>query len=99
MKCFSCHKIGHYDGKCPQKKKKQQQNIVASTEAEDFAARFEREFSLCTGNVDRERESIITSADVDIEREFFLLTGNSLSASTSSTWYIDSGASSHMKGA
>ena len=61
--------------------------------------RFEREFSLCTGHVDRERASIITSTDVDSEREYSLLTGHSLSSSTTSTWYIDSGASSHMTGA
>ena len=46
-----------------------------------------------------ERASIITSADVDSEREYSLLTGHSLSASTTITWYIDSGASSHMTGA
>ena len=46
-----------------------------------------------------ERASIITSADIDIEREYSLLTGHSLTASTTSTWYIDSGASSRMTGA
>ena len=58
-----------------------------------------REFSLCIGNIDRERASIITSADVDRQREFSLLTDHSYSASTSNTSYIDSGASSHMTGA
>ena len=66
---------------------------------EEFTARFEIEFSLCTGHVDRERASIITNADVDSEREYSLLIGHSLSASTTDTWYIDSGASSHMTGA
>ena len=61
--------------------------------------RFARAFSLCTGHVDRERASILTSADIDSEREYSLLTDHSLSASTTSTWYIDSGASSHMTGA
>ena len=68
-------------------------------EVYDFAARFQREFSLCTGHIDREGASIITSADVDREREFSLVADHSYSASTSSTWYIDSGASSHMTGA
>ena len=99
VKCFACQKMGHYAGQCPNKKKKQHQQTTASTEVEDFIARFEREFSLCIGHVDRERASIITSADVDSEREYSLLTGHSLSASTTSTWYIDSGASSHMTGA
>ena len=58
-----------------------------------------REFSLCTGHVDRERASIITSAYIDIEREYSLLIGHSLRASTTNTCYIDSGTSSHMSGA
>ena len=37
--------------------------------------------------------------DVDREREFSLLTDHSYGASTSSTWYIDSRASSHMTSA
>ena len=60
VKCFACQKMGHYAGQCPQKK--QQQQTTTSTEIEDFIARFEREFSLCTGHVDRERASIITNA-------------------------------------
>ena len=56
-------------------------------------------FSLCIGHVEIEKASIVTSADVDRQREFSLLTDHSYSASTSSTWYIDSGASSHMTGA
>ena len=72
VKCFSCQKFGHYVGQCPQKKKKKkQQQTTASTEVEDFATRFQRYFSLCTGHVDRERASIFTSADVDRERESF----------------------------
>ena len=41
---------------------------------------------------------MITSVDVDIEREYSLLTSHSLSASTTGTWYNDSGASNHMTG-
>ena len=37
--------------------------------------------------------------DVDRQREFSYVTDHSYSASTSSTWYINSGASSHMTGA
>ena len=48
---------------------------------------------------ERERASILTNADVDRQREFSCVTDHSYSASTSSTWYIDSGASSHMTGA
>ena len=41
----------------------------------------------------------LTNADVDKQREFSLVTDHSYSASTSNTWYIDSGASSHMTSA
>jgi hypothetical protein len=69
VKCFPCHKFGHYAGQCPNKKKKQ---TAASTEVEDFSAKFDKEFSLVV----------------------------SLSTRTthSSVWYIDSGASHHMRG-
>ena len=58
-----------------------------------------RESYLYAGFVDRERASIITSADIDSEREYSLLTGHSSSASTTNVWYIDIGALSHMRGA
>ena len=47
----------------------------------------------------RETTSIITSIDIEIEREHSLLTDHFFSASTTNTWYIDSGAPSHMTGA
>ena len=97
VKCFACHKMGHYDGQCLNKKKKHQITVLA--EVKDFAARFQSEFSLCTGHIERERASILTTANVDRRREFSLVTDHSYSASASSTWYIDSGASSHMIGA
>ena len=53
MKCFACQKMGHYVGQCPQKKKKKQQQTTTLAEVEEFTARFEREFSLFTGHVDR----------------------------------------------
>ena len=99
VKCFACQKLGHYVGQYPQKKKKKKKQTAASSKVEEFTARFERDFSLCTGHVDRERASIITSADIDIKREYSLLTDHSLSASATGTRYIDSGASSHMIGA
>jgi hypothetical protein len=69
VKCFACHKMGHYVGQCPNKKKKQ---IAASTDVEEFSTRFEKEFSL--------------------------LVCLSSRASSTSVWYIDSGASCHMTG-
>jgi hypothetical protein len=43
FKCFACHKFGNYEGKCPNKKKKQ---TVASVEVEEFSTRFDKDFSL-----------------------------------------------------
>ena len=43
VKCFACHKFGHYVVQCPNRKKKQ---VAASADVEDFASTFEREFSL-----------------------------------------------------
>ena len=48
---------------------------------------------------ERERASIITSTNIQIERDNSLLTDHSFSASATSTWYIDSSALSHMTGA
>ena len=53
MKCFACHKMGHYVAICPNKKKKKKQT-VASAEIDDFATRFQSELSLCTGHIERE---------------------------------------------
>ena len=46
VKFFACQKFGHYAGQCPNKKKKKQQTTT-STEIDEFAARFEGNFSLC----------------------------------------------------
>ena len=64
VKCFACHKMEHYGGQCPNKK--YQQQTTASAEFDDLATRFQSEFSLCTGHIEIERASILTSVDVDI---------------------------------
>jgi hypothetical protein len=43
VKCFACHKFGHYAGQCPNKKKKQ---TTTSAEVEEFSTKFDKEFSL-----------------------------------------------------
>lgn len=46
VRCFACHKIGHYAGRCPNKKDKKE-GVAASvdTQVSEFIAKFE-EFSL-----------------------------------------------------
>ena len=57
-----------------------------------------RDFSLFAGAC-VERASSITSRDIEGHMEHSMVVRHSLSASTtSSTWYIDSGALSHMIG-
>jgi hypothetical protein len=48
IKCFACHKLGHFASQCPNKKCKKKSHMAASasTEVDEFAARFEDEFSL-----------------------------------------------------
>lgn len=50
IKCFVCHKMGHYTSKCPEKNKGKgkAQQVAASTETHlsDLVAMFENDFSL-----------------------------------------------------
>jgi hypothetical protein len=43
VKCFACHKFGHYVGQCSNKKKKQTTTSIA---VEEFSTKFDKEFSL-----------------------------------------------------
>jgi hypothetical protein len=47
VKCFACHKFGHYAGQCPHRKKggnKTQPEVVASTktQVDEFCKKFEQ---------------------------------------------------------
>jgi hypothetical protein len=48
IQCFSCHKNGHYASQCLKKKGKGKTQTIASleTQLDEFAAKFEKDFSL-----------------------------------------------------
>jgi hypothetical protein len=52
FKCFCCNKLGHLASQCPERKKKKKESEEPETAAiaaiEDFASKFDRDFSLVT---------------------------------------------------
>jgi hypothetical protein len=48
IKCFACHKIGHYASQCREKKGQGKTQTTTSTETQldEFATKFEKDFSL-----------------------------------------------------
>jgi hypothetical protein len=49
IKCFSCHKNGHYASQCSEKKKgkgKTQKTTSTKTQLDEFAMKFEKDYSL-----------------------------------------------------
>ena len=41
VKCFICHKLGHFASQCPDWKKKNNTQIVGSAEVEQFSKSFD----------------------------------------------------------
>ena len=46
VKCFICHKQGHFASQCPDRKKKSNTMMVGSAKVEDFSRNFDEEFCL-----------------------------------------------------
>jgi hypothetical protein len=44
VKCFQCHKMGHFASQCPEKKKKDKPQMAASAAVDEFAKSFEEDF-------------------------------------------------------
>jgi hypothetical protein len=52
VKCFACHKTGHYASQCLNKKKKKPEpEVSTSVKVVEFTRRFEKEFSLMASSV------------------------------------------------
>ena len=51
LRCYFCNQLGHLASHCPERKKKKEPEgleTVATTAMEDFASKYDREFSLVT---------------------------------------------------
>jgi hypothetical protein len=52
VKCYCCKQLGHFASHCPKRRKKKKEpegpETVATTTMEDFASKYDREFSLVT---------------------------------------------------
>ncbi len=49
VKCWNCHKIGHFATNCHEKRRKGKVKNVAATAVDDFSSRFEQEFAMVAG--------------------------------------------------
>jgi hypothetical protein len=69
LKCFNCGKIGHFENKCPHKKKDQN----SEGEEKYKSKRFDRKKSLCANNDDSSKDTDSDSSCEDKVNEFMLM--------------------------
>ena len=51
VKCFICHKQGHFASQCPDRKKKSNTQMDGSAEVDEFSRNFDEELCLIAGMV------------------------------------------------
>jgi hypothetical protein len=52
VRCFACHKTGHYASQCSNKKKKKlEPEVSTSIDIFEFVEKYEKDFSLMIGHV------------------------------------------------
>ena len=58
VKCFICHKQGHFASQCSDRKKKSNTQMVGSVEVDEFSRNFNEEFCLIACMASTTRSSI-----------------------------------------
>ncbi|XP_066354828.1 uncharacterized protein [Miscanthus floridulus] len=92
IKCFKCHKYGHYANRCPDAKKQEEAHHVHAEEGKEPQALMlaETEGVVSGGEV----ESVYPH-ERSVMLELHLIGGSETSGDL---WYLDNGASNHMTG-
>jgi hypothetical protein len=68
VRCWACHKQGHYAATCPERKKRNKKNVAASAVVDEFTSQFEQEFSLVAGLSSSTTSSVVWYIDSGASR-------------------------------